>query len=229
MQLTDQIDRRAGLSREQFEREYLRPLRPVILTDAISHWRALGRWSPQFFKEEYGDLAGRGRRRGDDARRADRPRRGVDGRQPRAVPAQSGPGRVAARALRRRVSPMPDCTQPNWLESRLFPSGEKLSSVEVYIGGQGAQFPVLHYDGLHTHAFLMQLYGDKEYIAFSPEQTAFMYPQDGIGRTSPGSTTCSTLTSRRSRCSTRPKACGFHFIRGRRSSCPAAGGTPRGS
>ena len=25
----------------------------------------------------------------------------------------------------------------------------------------------------------MQLYGDKEYIVFSPEQTRFMYPQDG--------------------------------------------------
>ena len=71
MQLADQIDRRAGLSRDQFEREYLRPLRPVILTDAISHWRALERWSPQFFKEEYGGLAGRGRRRGDGPRRPD--------------------------------------------------------------------------------------------------------------------------------------------------------------
>ena len=81
--------------------------------------------------------------------------------------------------LSAEVSPMPDCTQPNWLESRVFPKGESLSSAEVYIGGQGAQFPVLHYDGLHTHAFLMQLYGDKEYIVFSPEQTRFMYPQDG--------------------------------------------------
>ena len=66
------------------------------------------------------------------------------------------------------VFPMPECTQPNWLESRFFPSGESMSSVEVYIGGQGAQFPVLHYDGLHTHAFLMQLYGDKEYIVVQP-------------------------------------------------------------
>ena len=27
----------------------------------------------------------------------------------------------------------------------------------------------------------MQLYGDKEYIAFSPDQTSFLYPQDGTG------------------------------------------------
>jgi hypothetical protein len=82
--------------------------------------------------------------------------------------------------LRADVSPMPQCTQPNWLESRFFPSRHPLSSVEVYIGGRGAQFPVLHYDGCHTHAFLMQLHGDKEYIVFSPEQTAFMYPRGGL-------------------------------------------------
>ena len=56
MQLTDDIDRRAGLTRADFAREYLSPPRPVILTDALSHWRALGRWSPQFFKTEYGHL-----------------------------------------------------------------------------------------------------------------------------------------------------------------------------
>jgi hypothetical protein len=26
------------------------------MTDAISHWSALGRWSPKFFKHEYGHL-----------------------------------------------------------------------------------------------------------------------------------------------------------------------------
>ena len=179
MQLDDQIDRRAGLSGDQFDREYLRPLRPVILMDAISHWRALGRWSPQFFKEEYDRLQvevdGEAMALGD---LIDRVEASTDDN-----PAPYLRNQVLAEwppELSADVSPMPDCTQPNWLESRLFPRGEKLSSVEVYIGGQGAQFPTLHYDGLHTHAFLMQLYGEKEYLAFSPEQTRFMYPEDGM-------------------------------------------------
>jgi histone arginine demethylase JMJD6 len=74
---------------------------------------------------------------------------------------------------------MPECTAPNWLESRLFPSREPLSFVEVYIGGRGARFPVLHYDNWHTHAYLMQLHGDKEYLAFAPDQTNRMYPRGG--------------------------------------------------
>jgi histone arginine demethylase JMJD6 len=179
MQLVDQIDRRAGLSREQFEREYLSPLRPVILTDAISHWGALGRWSPKFFKDEYGDLQvevdGETMALGDlidrvEASTEDNPAPSLLNQALAEWPPE----------LSADVSPMPDCTQPNWLESRIFPKGASLASVEVYIGGQGAQFPVLHYDGLHTHAFLMQLYGDKEYIVFSPEQTRFMYPEEGI-------------------------------------------------
>ncbi len=74
---------------------------------------------------------------------------------------------------------MPECTRPNWLESRLFPSLKAMTYIEAYLGGEGARFPMLHYDGLHTHAYLMQLYGDKEYIVFSPDQTQFLYPKDG--------------------------------------------------
>ena len=179
MQLTDQIDRRAGLTPDRFEREYLRPLRPVILTDAISQWRALGRWSPQFFKEEYGGLEvevdGEAMALGDLIDRIEASTDDNPAPYLRNQALAEWPPELSA-----DVFPMPVCTQPNWLESRVFPKGEQISAVEVYIGGQGAQFPILHYDGLHTHAFLMQLYGDKEYIAFSPEQTRFMYPQGDI-------------------------------------------------
>ena len=149
------------------------------MTDAISHWRALGRWSPQFFKEEYGGLEvevdGEAMALGDLIDRVEASTDDNPAPYLRNQALAEWPPELSA-----DVSPMPDCTQPNWLESRVFPKGEQLASVEVYIGGQGAQFPVLHYDGLHTHAFLMQLYGDKEYIVFSPEQTRFMYAQDGI-------------------------------------------------
>jgi len=151
----------------------------VILTDAISDWGALGKWSTQFFKDEYGGLEievdGETMALGDLIDRVEASTDDNPAPYLRNQALAEWPPELSA-----DVFPMPDCTQPNWLESRIFPKGESLSSVEVYIGGQGAQFPVLHYDGLHTHAFLMQLYGDKEYIVFSPEQTRFMYPQDGI-------------------------------------------------
>ena len=45
-----------------------------------------------------------------------------------------------------------------------FPARQSLKHFEVYIGGRGATFPVLHYDGLHTHAVIMQIYGQKEFL-----------------------------------------------------------------
>ena len=74
------------------------------------------------------------------------------------------------------VEPMPDCTRPNWLASATFPSRVDLTYREIFIGGPGARFHVLHYDNYHTHAFLMQLFGDKEYMAYGPDQTPFLYP-----------------------------------------------------
>ena len=181
MQLTDEIDRRVGLTREQFEQEYLLPLRPVVLTDAIEHWSALGRWSPAFFKTHYGHLKIKVDREvmtlGELVDRIDASTDERPAPYLRNQPLSDWPAE-----LRAEVSPMPECTRPNWLESRLFPSRTDLSFVEVYIGGMGAKFPVLHYDNWHTHAFLMQLYGEKEYVAFSPEQGALLYPRPGIER-----------------------------------------------
>jgi hypothetical protein len=43
----------------------------------------------------------------------------------------------------------------------------------------GAVFPILHYDNSHVHAFLTQIHGEKEFVCFGPEQTAFLYPGEG--------------------------------------------------
>jgi histone arginine demethylase JMJD6 len=178
MQLNDQIDRRAGLSAEAFKREFLLPLRPVVLTDAISHWGAYGKWSPQFFKENYGQLEievdGESMTLGELVDRIEASSSEHPAPYLRNQLLADWPPELLADVL-----PMPTCTKPNWFESRLFPSRRRMTSIEAYLGGEGARFPVLHWDGLHTHAFLMQLYGDKEYIVFAPDQTRFMYPRDG--------------------------------------------------
>jgi hypothetical protein len=49
------IERRSGLSRELFEREFLAGVgRPVIVTDALDNWRARTTWSFDFFRTHYG-------------------------------------------------------------------------------------------------------------------------------------------------------------------------------
>jgi hypothetical protein len=49
-----QILRKANLTHDEFVEEYLLPLRPVILTEAIAHWVASRKWTPSFFREHYG-------------------------------------------------------------------------------------------------------------------------------------------------------------------------------
>lgn len=178
--IAQDIDRHAwsSLGVEAFRRDYLAPLRPVIVTDAIEHWPAARKWTPEFFRREHGTRLVR-----------------VDGaewalddlidRIEASTPARPAPYlrnellQHWPESLREDIAPMPECTQPNWLDSRAFPTRRSPTAVELYIGGAGAKFPILHYDNLHTHAFLMQVYGDKEYVVLAPDQTAFVYPRRG--------------------------------------------------
>ncbi|KAF9925128.1 hypothetical protein FBU30_005021 [Linnemannia zychae] len=45
----ENIDRRAGLSLEEFIQEYERPGKPVIITDGAKHWPAMTKWSTEYF------------------------------------------------------------------------------------------------------------------------------------------------------------------------------------
>jgi len=175
-QLIDQIDRHrwADLGKTRYVREYVLPLNPVIITDGIEHWAARKKWTLDFFKRQYGGLP-----------------LTVDGRQlsmgtlidevNASTPARPAPYlrnhpvKDLPQELQSDVHPMPECVSPNWLDRRLLKAWKDFTYVELYIGGTGAKFPVLHYDGLHTHAFLMQLEGVKEYVAFPPEQAPLMY------------------------------------------------------
>src|SRR5438105_2514633 len=49
------IDRRGGLSRAEFIREYRDPHVPVILTDASKDWPALAKFTFAFFKTKLGE------------------------------------------------------------------------------------------------------------------------------------------------------------------------------
>ena len=179
-QLIDRIDRHrwADLGKKRYVREYVLPLKPVIITDGIEHWAARKKWTLDFFKQQYGGMP-----------------LTVDGRQltmatlidevnastpQRPAPyLRNHPVKGLPVELQSDVQPMPQCANPNWFENRLLKAWKDFTYVELYIGGTGAKFPVLHYDGLHTHAFLMQLEGVKEYVAFPPSQDHLMYAGQG--------------------------------------------------
>jgi histone arginine demethylase JMJD6 len=177
----DKIDRHewSQLGCQRYVWEYV--LKPVIITGAFEHWPARHKWTFHFLQNHYGNLPFE-----------------VDGRhlsmaQLIAEVLASTPEAPAPylhnylvkqlpAELQADIAPMPACTRPNWLEHPFITSRADLTFIELYIGGEGARFPVLHYDGLHTHAFLMQIQGVKEYIGFAPDQTPYMYAKSSDGQ-----------------------------------------------
>ncbi|KAF9951039.1 hypothetical protein BGZ72_007339, partial [Mortierella alpina] len=51
----ENIDRRSGLSLEQFIEEYEKPGKPVIIADGAKHWPAMTKWSTEYFLKTWPD------------------------------------------------------------------------------------------------------------------------------------------------------------------------------
>lgn len=152
---------------------------PVIVEGALDHWRAIGRWTPEYLRDTFGefefDLDGEPWRMADYAERVLKSTRDEPAPYLRNYPLDMLPP-----AMRADIGAWPACLGRNWLDSLLLPRSARRVFPELYFGGTGAVFPVLHYDDMHMHAVLMQICGEKEYVAFAPEQTPYMYPRGGI-------------------------------------------------
>ena len=55
---SEKIDRHewSQLGRQRYVREYVDPLKPVIITGALEHWPARSKWTFDFFQDHYGHL-----------------------------------------------------------------------------------------------------------------------------------------------------------------------------
>jgi hypothetical protein len=167
-----QVDRRAGLTKREFVREYLRPGRPVVFTDMTQHWPALHKWTAEFFKTGYGHLS---------------------------VPVYSSnyskPGKGYMSADREMLfKDFIEATQRGPTDLRLFlfdlfdPAPElredfKFSTIMsgfikrfpfMFFGGEGAEV-TMHYDVDCANVFLTQFVGNKHIILFPPSESAKIY------------------------------------------------------
>jgi histone arginine demethylase JMJD6 len=189
-----QIERRANLSYAEFSDRYQYANRPVIVTDALRKWKAISRWTPEFFRTEFADMkfeiepgkngAGYGENR---AAKVSFTMRDFIDRVLASSDEDPAPyfrNRVLSDVfpmLKSDIEPMPEYCLPNWLLDRYLVKRfhavlNSWAVAEIFIGGWGGTFPVLHYDHGGLHTFLMQIHGRKNYVIFSPDQTRFMYP-----------------------------------------------------
>jgi hypothetical protein len=52
----DNIDRRSNLSLEEFQRDYGIPNKPVIITDVVTKWPAINKWTIEYLLSKYGNV-----------------------------------------------------------------------------------------------------------------------------------------------------------------------------
>ena len=179
-----EVERRSGLSYAQFEREYMRPRKPVIITDAMEECPALHKWTPEYFRERVGD------RQVQTTSGKMSMREVVDGvTNPDAEPTPFL--RECAVAwwlpeLMADMAPHPCYAHPNWLSypfagwadvrgsgyaSRLT----RIGQAELNFTGPRMRFPTLHVDLFGVHAWIMQWYGAKKFFIFPKEDTKYLY------------------------------------------------------
>ena len=206
------VDRRRKLSYPEFARDYMYANRPVVVTDALEKWKALGRWTPEFFKEKFGSMPVKFEGKDHTLNLTmesfiDRVLASTEDH-----PAPYFRNRILYQmfpSLKEEIQPLPEYFQPNWLPDHFLvkqfgDTMNRAAEIELYIGGRGGRFPILHYDHAATHAFLMQVYGRKEFILYSPDQDRFLYPTRRR-KTCPRSPIWRIRISRNSRCSPRPR------------------------
>lgn len=172
------IDRRSRLSYEEFDASYLRPQRPVIITDGLRAWPALTKWTPEFFRDVHGDkvvrVAGTDMRLGDFmqavlASSDERPSPYLNNLLVR----QQFP-EIAADILPEFVYALPDRLRSPLLKGAVTGAGTRAGIPELLIAGRGARFN-LHYDAAFLLGFVTQVHGDKEFLVFAPEDGRYLY------------------------------------------------------
>lgn len=175
-----QIDRRTGLSHKELLHDYILASRPVVLTDAVKDWPALGKWTPAFFRARYGHLTFR--------TRPDAPeltlREQID-RMKVSTAADPAPYPCSF-SVTDTFPELLDDLRPQLVLGRsdrtvspMLPKGLLGGTTvhELFFGGTGGTFPVLHYDQLGMNTQITQLHGHKEFHLFAPDQTPFLYPR----------------------------------------------------
>jgi histone arginine demethylase JMJD6 len=170
------LEKRTGLSYAAFKAEYLYPGKPVVFTDAAKDWKAVGKFTPDFFKTNYGHV--KKNIGGKDFTLSEfiDLMLSSDEKNPAPYPCKIDVP-LHMPELLPDISPRINYTLPDRINSPLIPKGflGGADTFELFFGGVNGWFPYIHYDYMHLHAIITQVYGEKEFIIYTPDQTKYLY------------------------------------------------------
>ncbi len=171
------VERVSKLTTKEFLHEFVYRRKPVIVTDLTRNWPAMGKWTPEFFSRNYGHITHevKGVQYSVEQQMELIKTSTVEKPAPYSYNLNMD---AVFPELSADVKPFllggsDRFVSPFW-PKRLF---RGVIKHEVFFGGKGASFPVLHVDLQHLHTQITQLHGDKEFFLFAPDQTPYMYPR----------------------------------------------------
>jgi histone arginine demethylase JMJD6 len=176
---TGPIERKEGLTTNDFIENYCNRGIPVVIPGAMKEWKAFEKWDASFFRDSLGDkmvpIMGEKMKLRDfmDTVIAS------DENHPSKYLNEVNIHTVFPELLT-DITPFLQYALPDRLMSNLMPGswGMRNGVIELLIGGKGTKFPTIHYDGFHMNTFITQIRGDKEFFLYPPDQTPYMYPAE---------------------------------------------------
>ena len=160
---------------KEFINEFYKPGIPVVFKEASKRWKANGLFTPNYFRANFGDRKTEVKEKEYSMNQLLDLIESSTESNPAPYPCIFDIPRQLPEILP-LISPIEMLyAEPNWFNSKFFPSVVVGSNVELFLGSPGGKFPVAHIDYYHTNAWITQLYGRKNFIVFPRDQDEFMY------------------------------------------------------
>lgn len=167
------VDRRSKLPYNEFIEKYQKTGTAVILEDATEVWEK-SIFTPDFFKENFGDRITKYKdKEFTMAEVLDLTAKGTN-ENPAPYPIKYDIITQLPELLNYMQPLHMNYAKPNWLRSKIL-QGKLMTEMDLHIGGVGNWYS-LHKDIYNVHAWLIQLYGEKEVILFPSGQEDCLYP-----------------------------------------------------
>lgn len=172
-----QVQKVDNISYKEFMHEFYEPGIPVVFKSASSVWKANGVFSPNWFRDNYGErFIKKGDRNFTMREIMDLVENSTEANPAHYTFIFDIPCKLP------EILPMLEPLHmnyaiPNWLDSKWFQKGKWGGVSELFIGGPGGKFPYLHLDFYHLNAWINQLHGDKRFTVFPRGQEALLYPK----------------------------------------------------